>query len=518
MTKTHTNGPLRARMCDALRFCTLFLALVLAGACAKPAAPSGDAAPEAANTAEPEADIASAPPLEPEMVQKALEPFHGDYDRMVEMRRVRVLVPFSRTFYNIDGGRQYGVAYDTIVEFEKVVNEKLGDKARYITVAPIPVRRDQMFTYLAEGRGDMAMGNLTITPERLKTVDFADPTLTGVNEIVVTSADAPPVAKLEDLAGREVSVRKSSSYYQHLVAENAKLQAAGLAPITIVPAEEQFEDEDLLEMVNAGIIPTIVVDEHIAKLWANVFAKVVLHPDVVVNSGGEIAIAVRKDAPQLKAVVNEFVATHKIGTMFGNMIYAKYFKDTKWVKNAVSSDELKRLAQVKTYFKESGARYDFDWLLIAAQAYQESGIDQHVHSAAGAVGIMQVLPSTAASPEVGITGVETDPERNIEAGTKYMNWLMTKYFPDAHFDNVNRFLFAFASYNAGPAKVARMRQEAETRGLDPNVWFQNVELIAAQRIGRETVQYVRNIYKYYVAYRLVSEQVANKAAKKTGGG
>jgi membrane-bound lytic murein transglycosylase MltF len=73
-------------------------------------------------------------------------------------------------------------------------------------------------------------------------------------------------------------------------------------------------------------------------------------------------------------------------------------------------------------------------------------------------------------------------------------------------DPVDKMLFAFASYNAGPAKISQLRKEAKQAGLDPNVWFNHVERVAAKRIGRETVQYVSNIYKYYVAYRLLEEE------------
>jgi membrane-bound lytic murein transglycosylase MltF len=271
-------------------------------------------------------------------------------------------------------------------------------------------------------------------------------------------------------------------------------------------ADEQLEDEDLLEMVNAGAIPAIVVDQHIAEPWAKLLPNVVLAPEAAVNTEGRIAWAVRKECPRLRAVVDEFVRTHGIGTMFGNMMVARYFKNVAWMKSATSEEEMRKLRTAVDLFKKYSAEYDFDWLLVAAQAYQESGIDQSVRSHVGAVGIMQVLPSTAAGDPINIVGIETDPDKNVHAGVKYMRFMMDEYFADADLDPVNRCLFAFASYNAGPARVASLRREAEQRGLDPNVWLQNVELIAAQQIGRETVTYVKNIYKYYVAYRLTLEQ------------
>jgi membrane-bound lytic murein transglycosylase MltF len=147
--------------------------------------------------------------------------------------------------------------------------------------------------------------------------------------------------------------------------------------------------------------------------------------------------------------------------------------------------------------------------MIIAQGYQESGLDQEVKSHAGAIGIMQMLPSTAASKEVGIRDIST-AENNIHAGVKYMHWLRNRHFAEDDLDPQNQTLLVLASYNSGATRVKRLRHEAAARGLNPNVWFQNVEVIAAEQIGRETVQYVRTIYKYYVAYRLVMEQEIRK--------
>ena len=136
---------------------------------------------------------------------------------------------------------------------------------------------------------------------------------------------------------------------------------------------------------------------------------------------------------------------------------------------------------------------------MAAQGYQESGLDQNVKSKVGAVGAMQVMPATGKDMNVGdITQIEP----NIHAGVKYIRFVIDQYFKNEPMDRLNKGLFAFASYNAGPARVRQLRAEAQKTGLDPNVWFNNVERVAAQRIGRETVQYVSNIYKYYVAYQL----------------
>jgi membrane-bound lytic murein transglycosylase MltF len=433
----------------------------------------------------------------------------GDFDGMVKHRLIRVLVVHSKTFYFLDGGRQRGLSYDLLQEFEKFVNKKFKTKTLKVRVVFFPVSRDKLIPDLVEGLGDIAVANLTITPERQKRVDFSDPLATGVKELLVTGPTAPSVNSIDDLSGQKIHVRKSSSYYESLVLLNNSLKKRGKAPFTLIPAEENFEDEDLLEMVNAGLIPMIVIDSHKAQFWAQIFDKIKVHENIAVREGGEIAWAFRKNSPKLKAIVNEFVKGHKKGTMIGNMLLKRYLKSTQFVKNALNEKELKKFNSMVEYFKKYSAEYEFDYLMIAAQAYQESGLDQSKRSNMGAVGVMQVLPSTAADPNVGITDIEK-LGNNIHAGIKYLRFIIEQYYRDEPMNEGNKILFGFASYNAGPARITGLRKKAAAMGLDPNRWFYNVEILAAKEIGRETVQYVSNIYKYYVSYRLVFSQLEKK--------
>jgi membrane-bound lytic murein transglycosylase MltF len=433
------------------------------------------------------------------------EPWIGDFNKMAEKRQIRVLVVYSKTFYFLDHGRQRGISYDLLKEFEKYVNKKLKTKTLKVNVVFIPVRRDELILGLAKGLGDMAVANLTITQQRRKHVDFSNPLLSGVKELLVSGPAAPPVTGVDDLAGQEIHVRKSSSYYESLALLNESFKKAGKSQMDLVPAEEAFEDEDLLEMVNAGLIPMLVMDSHKAQFWTQIFDKIQVHSDIAVRSGGEIAWAFRKNSPQLKAVVNEFVKDHKKGSLIGNMLLKRYLKSTKYVKNSISKDELQKFQQMVDFFQHYAEQYDFDYLLMAAQAYQESGLDQSKKSHAGAIGVMQLLPSTAADRNVNISEIQK-LENNIHAGTKYMRFIVNRYYKDEPMDDVNKMLFAFASYNAGPAKVNKLRKKTAAMGLNPNLWFHNVEVAAARVIGRETVQYVSNIYKYYIAYHMITEQ------------
>jgi membrane-bound lytic murein transglycosylase MltF len=437
------------------------------------------------------------------------EPWIGDFDKMAEKRQIRVLVTYSKTFYFLDRGHQRGISYDLLKEFEKYVNKKPKAKTLKINVVFIPVRRDELIPGLVKGLGDIAVANLTITAQRQKLVDFSSPLLTGVSEVLVTGPAAPPVVSLDDLAGKEIHVRKSSSYYESLVQLNASFEKNDKQPMQLILADATLEDEDLLEMVNAGLIPMIVMDSHKAQFWTQIFEKIQVHSKITARTGGEIAWAFRKNSPKLKAVINEFVKGHKKGTLIGNMLFKRYLKNTQYVKNSVSEQELRKFEAMIQLFKKYADHYDFDYLMLAAQAYQESGLDHSKRSPAGAIGVMQVLPATASDPNVNIPEIEK-LENNIHAGTKYLRFIINQYYKDEPMDDVNKMLFAFASYNAGPEKVNRLRKRTAALGLDPNVWFHNVEIAAAAVIGRETAQYVSNIYKYYITYRLVAKQRERK--------
>jgi membrane-bound lytic murein transglycosylase MltF len=262
-------------------------------------------------------------------------------------------------------------------------------------------------------------------------------------------------------------------------------------------------------MVAAGLIPATVADSYLVDLWTQVFPALKPHPSVAVATGGEIAWAFRKSSPKLAEALNEFAKTHKQGTLAGNVLLKKYLGTTKWVKNARSEEDIARFRSMVQLFQKYSDQYEFDWLLMAAQGYQESGLDQSKRSPVGAVGVMQVMPATARDKAVGIPDIEK-LESNIHAGIKYNRWVVDNFYNDEAMNAVDRQLFAFASYNAGPGRITRLRKEAAEQGLDSNRWFNHVELIAAKRVGRETVQYVANIYKYYLAYQLVMQQAERR--------
>ncbi|PYN87437.1 MAG: lytic transglycosylase F [Candidatus Rokuibacteriota bacterium] len=434
----------------------------------------------------------------------------GDFDGMVKRRVIRALVPYSKTFYFVDRAIQRGLSYDITRLLEADINKKLKTGNIRIHVLCIPVTRGEMIPALLEGRGDIAMGNLTITPERQKQVDFTHPTARNVVEILVTGPGAEPVATVEDLSGKEVYLRKSSSYYQSIETLNAELAKTKKAPVKVRQAPENLEDEDVLEMVNAGLVKMTVVEDYLANFWKQIFTKLTPHPDVKVRTGGEIAWMIRKDSPKLKEELDAFLARFEKSGQRTDIL-ARYLKNTRWAKGATSPEDLKRFEEAITLFRKYGERYDWDYLLLMAQGYQESELRQSARSPVGAIGVMQVMPATGKDMRVGDID-EIEP--NIHAGVKFLRAMMNEYYAKEPMDRLNKGLFTFAAYNAGPGRVRGLRRTAAERGLNPNVWFNNVELIAAEKIGRETVTYVSNIYKYYLAYQMIEEERAEREKTK----
>jgi membrane-bound lytic murein transglycosylase MltF len=457
---------------------------------------------------------ASAPAAKQRALPTEAREWKGDFDGMLERRHIRMLVPSSRTlFYNVKG-RERGITAEAARAFEQYLNKKYAAQLgkRPITVFLVPTTRDELLEDVVAGRGDIAAGNLTVTEGRRQLVDFAAPADAKPNrEIVLSGPQSAPVAAAEDLSGKTVHVRWTSSYHDSLVTLNQRLAAAGKPAVKLLQVPDELEDEDMMEMLNVGLIDYIVVDDWKARIWAQVLPKIVLNDGAVLREEGPVGWAVRKGSPKLMAELDDFYAKHlkKQGVL--NYLRQQQGQRVKALRNAGTDADARRFQELLALFRKYGAQYGFDPLMLAAQGYQESQLDQQAKSHVGAIGVMQIMPATGAELKVGDIRVT---EANIHAGTKYMDQLMTRYFKDADFSPANRALFAFASYNAGPGNISKMRKEAQKRGLDPNKWFNNVELVTAERIGIETTTYVRNIFKYYTSYKLSVEAQQERDAAR----
>jgi membrane-bound lytic murein transglycosylase MltF len=323
------------------------------------------------------------------------------------------------------------------------------------------------------------------------------------------------LATLDDLSGKTVWVMPGTRMQSDMAALNQRLRSAGKAAASVRAADPLLEPGDVLELVNTGVYPIALMQDIQAGFWAQVFPSIRLHKDLVLAEHVEIGWAIQKNTPHFKEFLDDFLRTHGLGTAFGNTVMLRYGKNAKYVRNATEENEMVKFRATQPHFRKYAARYDLDALLLAAQGYQESRLDQKVKSPVGAIGIMQVMPKTAASAPVKIANIQIE-ENNIHAGARLMHFLIQDYFDEPELEQIQRMLFAIAAYNAGPAKIAKCRSAAKDLGYDPNKWFNNVEVAAAKLIGRETTQYVANIYKYYVTYRLARELVESRgeAAKK----
>src|SRR5262245_9915147 len=275
---------------------------------------------------------AHTPATEPPKTQGIPKPANtawtGDFDGMVKRRVIRALVPYSKTFYFVDRAVQRGLSYEVTRLLEADINKKLKNGHIRFHVVCIPVTRCEMIPALLEGRGDIAMGNLTITPERQKQVDFTYPTGRNVVEILVTGPSAEPVVSVGDLSGKEVYLRKSSSYYQSIEALNAEFARAKKPPVKVRLAPENLEDEDVLEMVNAGLVKMTIVEDYLANFWQKIFPQLNPHRNVKVRTGGDIAWMIRKDSPKIKEELDAFLQRFGKSRQRANTL-ARYLNNNK---------------------------------------------------------------------------------------------------------------------------------------------------------------------------------------------
>ncbi|MGW8319930.1 MAG: transglycosylase SLT domain-containing protein [Thermodesulfobacteriota bacterium] len=450
-------------------------------------------------------------PLSSHLNEKCTE----DLDGLVEKRYIRVLATFSKTNFFISDSGIYGFEYSLLKDYEESLNRGIGRRELQVVLEFIPVPYDQLIPRLVEGYGDIAAAGLTITPEREKQVAFTNPYLTHVDELVVTNRKTQELKTLEDLSGCNVYVRKSSSYYESLVSLNGKLAETGIPPVHILKVDESLQTEDIFEMVHSGAIPITIANSNLAEIWSSVFDNLQVHSDLKVRTGSRIAWMVRKDNPKLRESLNKFIRGHRKGTLLGNIYFERYFEHNKWIKNPLTKRTLKRHRQYTELFKKYATQYGFDWRLIMAMAYQESRLDNNKKSPTGAVGIMQVRPSTAADGSINIRDVHL-LENNVHAGVKYLAFLRDRYFQEDRIDKRNRIRFSLAAYNAGPQKIRRAQRLAQEMKLDPYQWFRNVEMATLRIVGQETVQYVSNINKYYVLFKLYEDTEKLRESSKQG--
>ncbi len=503
----------------------LCLAGITACSDAPPPETTTEASPAVVSDAEISPDAKQALPFAPTAAEAQLkkprgfkEGWTGDLDIMEDNRVIRILTVYSPgRYYLEDNGEEKGLVKEMSARFETFINKRLGRKTVKVNVVIIPMARNQLVPALLAGHGDIVSASLSITPERDEILDFSIPATKPLSEILITGPEADPLTSIDDLSGKTIYVRHSSSYRESVEILNQRFVSEGKPAAEIELVSEFLEDDDLIEMVDKGLLPWAIVDDYKMQLWKDVFTNITARNDIVFRKGGRIAWAFRENSPLLEKAVNDFLKKNREGTLVGNVLKNRYIRDFDWAANALNDEDYQRFIDLQDLFKKYGDRYRVDYLVAAAQGYQESRLNQGARSGAGAVGVMQLLPSTAKDKNIGIHNIH-EVEANIHAGIKYLDFLRTRYFSDPAISTRDKTLLALAAYNAGPTRMINMRNKAAKQGYDPNKWFDNVELVAAKEIGRETVQYVSNIYKYYIAYRYSLEQNAGHAEARQRAG
>ncbi len=430
----------------------------------------------------------------PENLSTAQQEF-GDLDSMLARRQIRVLVPPSRLFYYFDGVEQKGLTFEILLQFETWLEKRKGVE---INLVFIPSSRDKLFSYLLAGRGDLAAANLTITPEREKHLLFSLPIFDNARELLVYNATLDSI-ELQTLVEKGVYLQYSSSYLEHLHTFNDSLSTSGQDTIPVYLIDELLSLDDIVHMVSDNVYPLTILDEHVAQAWSQVDSNLRINHQIVFSKNGAIGWAMSKEATDLKREVDLFMEEYRIGTLIGNVLVERYFTSPDQLEAGAGEVARERFEAVWPLAEKFARQYGLDPLLLVAQGYQESFLDQTQVSPAGAIGVMQVMPATARDPYINIPDIHL-LENNIHAGAKMMGWIKNNYFNEPEVDSLNRLFFTLAAYNAGPSRISRLRLAAPQYDINPNVWFGEMELLVGREVSQEPVTYVSNTYRYYLSF------------------
>lgn len=442
------------------------------------------------------------------------EPWKGDLDGIRERGLLRVITTYNRTNFFIENGQGRGLEFEAMTRFgawfadRRTADAARGGPALAIKIVYVPVPREELIPALLAGRGDVIAAGMTVTEERARRVLFTEPYIRRVDEVLVRHRNAPALETIDDLSGKTLLLTRGTSYVPNARALSDRLVAAGRAPIRIVEAPPYLETEDVLELVNADAAHYTVADDHLAEVWDKLLPDIVVQHGVHLVSGGTIAWAVHPEAKALKAALDAFGRILLADRATAMTIYRRYFENVTFIQNPWDETARGRVRQLAPHFRNASERVGFEWLLMTAQGFQESRLDQNARSPVGARGVMQLMPATAR--EVGVRNID-DPEDNIHGGVRYMERLRSTYFDDPAIPPEVQIQFALAAYNAGPNRINRLRQEAAKEGLDPNQWFGHVERVVQRRVGSEPVRYVANIFAIYATYAMAADLLADRA-------
>jgi len=437
------------------------------------------------------------------LIEAVLEPRKGGLDEARDRGFLRMAVAPDPLMIAFDGEEALGVAVTMAQEMENHLAKLPGASETPTVVVPTPMPRGTIVENVQAGRTDFT--TLTVTrAEEEEGLAYTQALIADINDVVVLGAGVAGVETFDDLADIPVYLSESGRYAKSAERLNETRIARGDRPLDLRYVDGRLDDYDLIEMVEVGLIPATVASDFKARFWKTIYESTQVREDLALTEDGRIAWVVRSENPQLRDALDALADMMREGTLLGNVMLDRYASSADWIENLGTDEAGILIDDVEPVIRKYARKFDFEPDLVLAQAYQESRLDQSRRSHVGAIGVMQVMPATAADPAVGIPDV-TGLDDNVHAGVKYLRWLRDTFYDAPEIDPLDRTLLAFAAYNAGPGGVKRARAEAASMGLDPNVWFENVEVAIPRVVSREPATYVRNIFKYYVAYRLLRD-------------
>ena len=419
------------------------------------------------------------------------DPIDRDLGAITARDTLVALTSYNSTSYFVYRGEAFGYEYDLLRDFA----EDAG-----VTFVMQVVPRDSLLYYLNTGRGDIAAARLEPVEEDTSRFAFSE-TLYETQPVVVQqtapldSAGAPSAALDEDvpdeiaerlsrspgdqaltplqirarqierpadLVGEEVFLPEDDPYVDRLV----ELQDKVTGEIEVV--EVDTNSVSLIRQVAVGNIELTVAQENVAELEQGYYSNLRVAPAIDEPHG--IALAVRKNAPELRQRLDEWILDNRDSGRWATL-YRKYFVDRKGYRERIETGylagETGTLSDYDALLKEFAPTIGWDWRLLASQMFQESRFKPRARSWAGAMGLLQLMPATAR--EVGVQD-PYDPRDNVAGAVRYLDWLNDTYWEDEIPDVQERTKFILASYNAGSGHVFDAQRLTEKNGGDPKKW------------------------------------------------
>ncbi|TBU71606.1 lytic transglycosylase F [Pseudomonas daroniae] len=408
---------------------------------------------------------------------------------------LRVLVNQSRNSSGEVKGQSIGVEYQRLRALEQYLNRNVRD-GRSLRLKMIPKAKDQLLAALQRGEGDLVAPGELLSSKGGASIIASAAIRRDVPVVIVARQGNRRYQRLEQLAGRSLSLPVGSIAKEALHGINLKLQERKLPPIVVEWVDPTLAVEDVLEMVQAGIFDFTAVELHIAERWAKVMPKLRVDRHLVLDDQGDMRWYMRRDAPLLSASVDRFLEGYRVpddqDAAF-QRVYRRLYK----VHSPMGRTERQRLERVRPVLQRYAEQHDFDWLALAALAFKESTLNPSARGSSGATGLMQITPAAARS--VGVTDISR-VENNVQASARYLSMIRRVFFNSPRLNERERMAFVLAGYNLGPQRVQSLRAEARRRGLNPDQWFFQVERIAMEELGMGVVSYVNAVNKYYLAY------------------